>query len=130
MQQNGTYSNESILAPFSEIPVAAAYLTDVMVLSMYCCCRTDVVEFVSTEHTPRNLLIRAVKETAGTSASIGSSRGSSPTASSSDGDSIGVRPAHAKLIEEYVALKEMWGVEPFLEGLLEDVLPPAVRGSG
>jgi SAM-dependent methyltransferase len=53
--------------------------------------RTDVVEFVGTEHTARNLMIRAV-------------RGLPP------GD-----PAHAA---EYRELKRFWGVTPYIEAAL------------
>lgn len=52
--------------------------------------QTDVVEFVSSEHTAKNLLIRAVKTR---------------------------KPGNSKIIEEYKALKELWGVTPYLEGL-------------
>jgi len=53
--------------------------------------RTDVVEFVGTEHTARNLMIRAV-------------RGLPP------GD-----PAH---VAEYLEMKRFWGVTPYVERLL------------
>jgi SAM-dependent methyltransferase len=53
--------------------------------------RTDVIQFVSIEHTAKNLMIRAVK-----------------TSESSN--------AHA--VEEYLALKEYWQVAPHLERLL------------
>jgi hypothetical protein len=53
--------------------------------------RTDVVEFVGSEHTPRNLMIRAV-------------RGLPP------GD-----PAH---LAEYLELKRFWGVTPYIEHVL------------
>ena len=53
--------------------------------------RTDVIQFVSIEHTAKNLMIRAVK-----------------TSESSN--------AHA--VEEYLALKEYWQVTPRLERLL------------
>ncbi len=53
--------------------------------------RTDVIEFVSSEHTDKNLLIRAVK----------------------------TAPAGAPQFEqEYLALKAAWGVTPYLESLL------------
>jgi SAM-dependent methyltransferase len=55
--------------------------------------RTDVLQFVTTEHTPKNLMIRAVK--------------TSP-------------PGNARLLEEYQALKAFWQVTPYLEWLLED----------
>jgi hypothetical protein len=54
--------------------------------------KTDVVEFVSSEHTNRNLMIRAVK------------RG---------------EPGDARLVEEYNALKSFWGVTPYLEKLVD-----------
>ena len=57
--------------------------------------RTDVIQFVSTEHTAKNLMIRAVKT---------SESGS------------------ARSVEEYVALKEYWHVTPHLERLLGDEL--------
>ncbi len=55
--------------------------------------RTDIVEFVSTEHTGKNLLIRAVKM-------------SKPR-------------KNQQIIEEYRALKQFWQVTPYLEQLLE-----------
>ena len=59
--------------------------------------RTDVVEFVSPEHTSKNLLIRAVKTHA---------------------------PGDSAAIQEYVQLKQFWNVTPYLEELLGDVLAP------
>ncbi|HJT58315.1 MAG TPA: SAM-dependent methyltransferase [Ktedonobacteraceae bacterium] len=59
--------------------------------------KTDVVEFVSPEHTDKNLLIRAVK------------RAPQDT---------------AQFVEEYLALKRYWRVTPYLETLLSDYLPP------
>jgi SAM-dependent methyltransferase len=53
--------------------------------------RTDVIEFTSVEHTAKNLMIRAVK--------------------------AAVSPA-GKVRREYEAMKEFWGVTPYLEGLL------------
>lgn len=64
--------------------------------------KTDVMEFVSSEHTPKNLMIRAVK-------------------SGSPGD-----PGP---IQEYKGLKAFWQVTPYLESLLADelaTLRPAV----
>lgn len=60
--------------------------------------RTDVVEFISPEHTDKNLMIRAVK-----------------TAPRGD----------AQVIAEYQALTEFWGVIPYLARLLEDELREA-----
>jgi SAM-dependent methyltransferase len=57
--------------------------------------RTDVVEFVSTEHTARNLMIRAVR--AG-------------------------RPGNHRAVKEYEALRTYWQVEPYLAELLRDEL--------
>ena len=50
--------------------------------------KTDVVEFTSTEHTARNLMIRAIR--------------GAPA-----GD-----PSH---VAEYIAMKDFWGVKPYVE---------------
>jgi len=60
--------------------------------------RTDVVEFVSSEHTDKNLMIRAVKF---------------------------AEPGDARMIREYEALKAYWGVQPYMERLLADTHPDA-----
>ena len=57
--------------------------------------RAEVLEFVSVEHTPKNLMIRAVNSHAATT------------------------PA---LIAEYKAMKNYWGVTPYLETLLGEAL--------
>lgn len=57
--------------------------------------RTDVIEFISTEHTPRNLMIRAVKS---------------------------VEPGEVQYVEELNALKSFWQVTPYLETLLRQKL--------
>jgi|SRR5262245_7360370 len=62
--------------------------------------RVDVVEFVPTQHTPRNVLIRAVR--------------------------TGAAPA-AQLIEEYAALVREWSVQPHLANLVADHLPQQLR---
>lgn len=62
-----------------------------------------MVEFVSTEHTPRNLLIRAVKRRKAAS----------------------VAEATA-LAAEYRQLRDAWGVRPQLEKLLRDSFAPEV----
>lgn len=54
--------------------------------------RTDVVGFVSTEHTGKNLLLRSIRAT---------------------------KPGNRQAIQEYNSLKEFWRVEPYLEKLLE-----------
>ena len=57
--------------------------------------KTDVVEFVSPEHTDKNLMIRAVRRT---------------------------RRDQARYIQEYLDLKNYWSVTPYLETLLGDRL--------
>lgn len=52
---------------------------------------TEVIQFVSTEHTAKNLMIRAVKN---------------------------FSPGNIKSKEEYLALKNYWHVRPYLETLL------------
>jgi SAM-dependent methyltransferase len=59
--------------------------------------RTDIVEFVSTEHTGKNLMIRAVKSG---------------------------EPGNRQAIQEYKELKAFWQVTPYLETLLEAELHP------
>jgi SAM-dependent methyltransferase len=55
--------------------------------------RTNVAEFVSTEHTGKNLLLRSIRTT---------------------------QPGNnQRAIQEYQALKDFWQVEPYLEKLLE-----------
>ncbi len=61
--------------------------------------RVDVIEFTATEHTPRNLMIRAVK---------------APKVDS------------ARLVREYRALKEGFGVTPYLERLMPESVRVAV----
>jgi hypothetical protein len=69
---------------------------------------TDVVEFVSSEHSGRNLLIRAVR------------RGAAGAPDSRAGRQ------RRRLAADYDALKALWGVTPYLESLLgPDALPPA-----
>lgn len=57
--------------------------------------RTDIVEFIETEHTPRNLMIR--------------------------GELIGTR-GNAEELKQYEALKQFWRVTPYLETLLKNVV--------
>ncbi|MEI2608005.1 MAG: hypothetical protein V9G20_05175 [Candidatus Promineifilaceae bacterium] len=57
--------------------------------------QTDIVEFIETEHTPRNLMIR--------------------------GELVGTR-RNAEELRQYEALKQFWRVTPFLETLLGDIL--------
>jgi len=53
--------------------------------------KTDVVEFVSPEHTDKNLMIRAVRRS---------------------------QRDKARYMQEYLDLKTYWGVTPYLETLL------------
>ncbi|MBK9713232.1 MAG: SAM-dependent methyltransferase [Kouleothrix sp.] len=53
--------------------------------------RTDVIEFVAAEHTAKNLMIRAVRSAA---------------------------PGEPQFVREYVDLKQLWGVTPYIEQLL------------
>lgn len=64
--------------------------------------RADVLEFVAVEHTPKNLMIRAVLVNA---------------------------PPLRALVDEYVALKEYWGVTPYLEELLGEELRPILAST-
>ena len=61
--------------------------------------RVDVVEFVGGEHTPRNVMIRAVRTGA---------------------------PAPSQGVAEYLALTTQWGVTPALERLLATELEPVL----
>lgn len=53
--------------------------------------RTDVIEFISPEHTARNLMIRAVR---------------------------GAPPGDPAFVQEYVEMRRFWGVTPYLEQAL------------
>jgi SAM-dependent methyltransferase len=64
--------------------------------------RTDVVQFVSPEHTTKNLMIRAVK---------------------------GLKAGERRFVEEYEELKRFWEVEPVLEGMVGEQLRQALRAS-
>lgn len=63
--------------------------------------RVEVVEFVPTKHTPRNVLIRAVR--------------------------TGARPT-ARTVADYRSLVEQWAITPRLATLLDDLLAPALGG--
>lgn len=62
--------------------------------------RTDVVQFVSPEHTTKNLMIRAVKE---------------------------MKAGERRFVEEYQEMKGFWEVEPVLEGMVGDDLGQMLR---
>ncbi|MFO7661144.1 MAG: SAM-dependent methyltransferase [Chloroflexota bacterium] len=59
--------------------------------------QTDILEFVPIEHTPKNLMIRAVRS---------------------------VTKLQTSLVDEYIRMKSYWGVTPYLETLLKDELNP------
>jgi SAM-dependent methyltransferase len=61
--------------------------------------RTDVIEFVSSEHTDRNLMIRAIRAT---------------------------EPGNPQAVQEYADLKALWQLEPYLEHLLAREFPASV----
>ena len=57
--------------------------------------RVDVIEFVATEHTPKNVMLRAER---------------SPS-----------RTRAERARKEYVALRDQWQVTPAIEGLLGSI---------
>jgi SAM-dependent methyltransferase len=59
--------------------------------------RTQILEFIDMEHTPKNLLIRAVK---------------------------GNSTDHTKNVKEYLEFKQFLGISPYLEEALSDKLKP------
>jgi hypothetical protein len=59
--------------------------------------RAEVVQFVASEYTPRNTMIKAVRRTADRAASVA-------------------------IDEDYDALVRGWGVTPYLQTLLADAL--------
>ena len=59
--------------------------------------KTDILQFVDPSHTPKNLMIRAVKTTT---------------------------PAPESFHEEYRAMKEFWGVVPYLETRMGELTTP------
>jgi SAM-dependent methyltransferase len=62
--------------------------------------RTEVVEFVSTEHTARNLMIRAVR---------------------------GLPVGEPAFVREYLEMKQFWSVTPYIEGALGDVFQQLIH---
>ena len=59
--------------------------------------RTRVIEFVSPEHTSKNLMIRAERH---------------------------LKPGDPAAVSEYQALKTWWSVEPVIQGMLGDAIRP------
>lgn len=64
--------------------------------------RTQLLEFIDMEHTPKNILIRAVKGSAGD---------------------------QATLWQEYTAFRNMLSANPYLENACRDLLPQAAEAS-
>jgi SAM-dependent methyltransferase len=63
--------------------------------------RADVIEFVASEHTAKNLMIRAVKA---------------------------ARPGDPQFVREYNELKQFWGVTPYIERLLGEPFQTLLAG--
>lgn len=96
-------------------------LTDTLRAQLLRICgyKVDLVEFVSTEHTPRNLLIRAVK-VAGSNQARNADGTSHKAQGGAGAQDVAMRAA---LVQEYEALKAFWGgVTPYLESLLVEQL--------
>ncbi|GLI59276.1 hypothetical protein VaNZ11_001061 [Volvox africanus] len=102
---------------------------------------TDVVEFTSAEHTPRNLLIRAVRQkqqqrqaplqaqsVTPVDANEAAGTGANLTVAAA---AAGPRPSWSRqqleAAREYTALRDFWGVTPFLEVLLQEHLGPLLQ---
>ncbi|MBN9122754.1 MAG: SAM-dependent methyltransferase [Planctomycetes bacterium] len=79
--------------------------------------RTDVVEFVATEHTARNLMIRAVR-----GSSVGP-RGLSPAEPGFTAAPVG-DPAP---VAEYQEMKRFWRVTPYIEKVLGEPFQQLVK---
>ncbi|NDJ85876.1 MAG: SAM-dependent methyltransferase [Chloroflexi bacterium] len=62
--------------------------------------QTQVIEFVSSEHTAKNVMIRAVNT---------------------------AQPGEQRFVQEYLQLRDFWGVRPYLEELLGDPLAIILR---
>ncbi|KXZ51506.1 hypothetical protein GPECTOR_12g469 [Gonium pectorale] len=92
--------------------------------------RTDVVEFVSTEHTPRNLLIRAVRPAGASGAGNGpvedAEEGDGPRSTVDHGDGASRRQRLAAA-REYIELRDYWRVTPKLEVLLREEVGPLLQ---
>jgi hypothetical protein len=62
--------------------------------------QADVIEFISTEHTAKNVMIRAIRS---------------------------VQPGDPRFVREYRALTDLWPVTPYLEQLLAEDFAVLVR---
>jgi SAM-dependent methyltransferase len=65
--------------------------------------QSEVIEFISLEHTAKNLMIRAHRTD---------------------------REPSADQVDQYVSLRDQWHIEPYLEAKLSDRLPPLLTGRG
>ena len=97
---------ESALAPITSFGITkdrfAAIATDTMRAALLTACgyQTQVMEFIDMEHTPKNLLIRAIKRTSG---------------------SVGAKALAANALSEVRHLRSQLGIEPLtLERRLND----------
>lgn len=101
-------TEDHLLLPFMEHGIIterfASLLTDTVraLLLQACGYTVQIMEFIETEHTPKNILIHAVKKTQ----SAGQTERLKETA-----------------LGQYRRLKESFRIEPTLEQLLKDMLP-------
>jgi|APSaa5957512622_1039677.scaffolds.fasta_scaffold29078_4 hypothetical protein len=65
--------------------------------------RTDVVQFIDSKHTPKNLMIRARK---------------------------GLKPGNRQAVDRYMALRDFWRIKPSIERLLNHELRPYFNPKG
>eukprot|EP00198_Chlamydomonas_reinhardtii_P010671 XP_001700008.1 predicted protein [Chlamydomonas reinhardtii] len=101
---------------------------------------TDVVEFVSTDHTPRNLLIRAElpqQQRQQQQQQQQAASGADTSVAQITRETAGAAPlpqpyrkAQLDAAREYLALRDYWGVLPRLEVLLESELGPVLAAAG
>jgi hypothetical protein len=97
--------------------------------------RTDVVEFVATEHTPRNLMIRAVRAQAPGAAVKPGFAGDR----SRETEGAAVKPGFAgdrsrgtgdaAYVSEYIEMKRFWGVTPYIEKALGESFQQLVKAT-
>ena len=101
-------TEDHLLLPFMEHGIIterfASLLTDTVraLLLQACGYTVQIMEFIETEHTPKNILIHAVKKTQ----SVGQAERLKETA-----------------LRQYRRIKESFCIKPTLEQLLKDILP-------
>ena len=102
-------TEDHLMLPFMEHGIIterfASLLTDTMraLLLQACGYTVQIMEFIETEHTPKNILIHAVKKI-------------------QSADPSGTAKRNTAL-RQYRRLKESFRIEPTLEQLLKDMLP-------